>query len=506
MSTEFDPMLAKVVMAAPTRTEAALGLASALDRTRLGGVVTNRDFLSAVLRSDEFLAGDTTTDFIDRTGLATDSPPYRGLFLHAAASAVALVSQARNRELATALGFMTSGYRNSVMPDEVLPLTALDSAAGDVDVSVAYRRQRDGSYRLRVAPLQADAPYAPPDDDEPQQGDGVDDDSESSDGAVPDSSEFVLRPHSIQIHPIFDDSAGGVTDAPPAEQFDAELDVETGGMRGTWQISRRGHDWYVTGPLTGSATLRKRSRFPDPDAETVEGGLVAPMPGKVLMVDVSEGDRGARGPGARRDGSHEDGASDHRTGRRRSERGARCCRRSGRQRRTARCHHGKRIADSLRRIASFWSAFEGGRAYPICATTCNHFGGDVSGGLAAAAVTIMPAATLRRCVGSRCGQRHLWRDCGRTVRGHLRARSPADRGRQQRDGGRDGGRLRHTRRHSSRGVHGRDAGWLDPGAHRCSAHRQLCLLHAVLGDCRVHLRHRRNDRRVNGADVRGAHR
>ena len=305
VGTEFDPMLAKVVMAAPTRTEAALGLASALDRTRMGGVVTNRDFLSAVLRSEEFLAGDTTTDFIDRTGLATASPPDRGLFLHAAASAVALVSQARNRELATALGFMTSGYRNSVMPDEVLPITALDPVAGDVDVSVAYRRQRDGSYRLRVAPLRTDAPFAPPEDGEPQPSDGDAGDSGSDEagydgGDLPDSSEFVVRPYSIQIHTIVDDVAGGVTDAPPAEQFDAELDVTVlnsfgGGMRGTWQISRRGHDWYVTGPLTGSATLRERSRFPNPDAEAVEGGLVAPMPGKVLMVNVSEGDRVSAG-------------------------------------------------------------------------------------------------------------------------------------------------------------------------------------------------------------------
>ena len=305
VGTEFDPMLAKVVMTAPTRTEAALGLASALDRTRLGGVVTNRDFLSAVLRSDEFLAGDTTTDFIDRTGLATASPPGRGLFLHAAASAVALVSQARNRELTTALGFMTSGYRNSVMPDEVLPLTALDPAAGDVDVSVAYRRQRDRSYRLRVGPLRTDAPFAPPEDGEPQPSDGEADDGDDGGGdngdeGLPDSSEFVVRPHSIQIHTIVDDMAGGVTDAPPAEQFDAELDVTVlnssgSGMRGTWQISRRGHNWYVTGPLTGSATLRERSRFPDPDAEAVEGGLVAPMPGKVLMVNVSEGDRVSAG-------------------------------------------------------------------------------------------------------------------------------------------------------------------------------------------------------------------
>ena len=238
VGTEFDPMLAKVIMAAPTRSEAALGLASALDRTRLGGVVTNRDFLSAVLRSDEFLAADTTTDFIDRTGLATSSP-VQEQFLHAAAAAVALISQARNRAQATALGFMTSGYRNSVMPDEVLPLTASGHGSGELDVSVTYRRQRDGSFRLRVAPLRADAPYAPPEIDSPPDGDG--------DGQH-GTSDFAVLPHSIQIHPIVDDrvridAGGGVTDAPPAEEFDAELDVETGGLRGTWQVSRRGHHW-----------------------------------------------------------------------------------------------------------------------------------------------------------------------------------------------------------------------------------------------------------------------
>jgi propionyl-CoA carboxylase alpha chain len=67
---EFDPMLAKVVAHAPTRAEAAGRLALALERLHLGGVVTNRDFLAAVLRSEAFLAGDTTTDFIDRVAPA----------------------------------------------------------------------------------------------------------------------------------------------------------------------------------------------------------------------------------------------------------------------------------------------------------------------------------------------------------------------------------------------------------------------------------------------------
>ena len=63
---EFDPLLAKVIVHAPTRSEAALRLARVLETTRVQGLVTNRDFLVATLRTPEFLAGDTTTDFAPR--------------------------------------------------------------------------------------------------------------------------------------------------------------------------------------------------------------------------------------------------------------------------------------------------------------------------------------------------------------------------------------------------------------------------------------------------------
>lgn len=62
----FDPLLAKIIATAPTRTEAASSLALALERLHIGGVTTNRDFLAATLRHEQFLAGDTTTDFIER--------------------------------------------------------------------------------------------------------------------------------------------------------------------------------------------------------------------------------------------------------------------------------------------------------------------------------------------------------------------------------------------------------------------------------------------------------
>ncbi len=62
----FDPMLAKVIAHGPNRTEASSRLALSLERTHLAGMRTNRDFLVNVLRTPEFLEGDTTTDFIPR--------------------------------------------------------------------------------------------------------------------------------------------------------------------------------------------------------------------------------------------------------------------------------------------------------------------------------------------------------------------------------------------------------------------------------------------------------
>jgi propionyl-CoA carboxylase alpha chain len=66
VSTFYDAMLAKVVCHAPTRQAAARKLADTLARARIHGVTTNRDQLVAVLRSEAFLAGDVSTDFLAR--------------------------------------------------------------------------------------------------------------------------------------------------------------------------------------------------------------------------------------------------------------------------------------------------------------------------------------------------------------------------------------------------------------------------------------------------------
>ena len=86
-------MLAKVVCHAPTREAAARKLADTLARARIHGVVTNRDLLVRVLRSEAFVAGEVSAPLScrrSRTGLRASSNR-RG---HAVAAAIALAEQA----------------------------------------------------------------------------------------------------------------------------------------------------------------------------------------------------------------------------------------------------------------------------------------------------------------------------------------------------------------------------------------------------------------------------
>jgi propionyl-CoA carboxylase alpha chain len=65
ISMFYDPMIAKVITHAPTRTEAADAQVAALDRFHVRGISHNADFLSALMQHPRFRAGTAvTTAFI----------------------------------------------------------------------------------------------------------------------------------------------------------------------------------------------------------------------------------------------------------------------------------------------------------------------------------------------------------------------------------------------------------------------------------------------------------
>ncbi len=231
VGTSFDPMLAKVIAHAPTRAEAALRLALALERTHLGGVITNRDFLVATLRHDAYLAGDTTTAFINEhaPARAVEPAPER---LARVAAGVALWVQGTNRASARVLEYLPSGWRNARMPDERV---ALD--LGGERIEVRYRIRRDGRFRL---------------------GDGT----------------------TATIHQW---SPAGI-DATVGDRR-VRLQVTRGGSAGP----AAGDRLYVhDGAVDLDVVVLPRFTVPGSDAPT--GGLTAPMPGKVLDVRVAVGD------------------------------------------------------------------------------------------------------------------------------------------------------------------------------------------------------------------------
>lgn len=232
VSVEFDPLIAKVIAHAPSRREAAGRLARVLAGTRVQGVVTNRDFLVATLRTPEFLAGDTTTDFIERvnpgrTRAVSDEE------LSDAAVATVIYSQAENRRRASVLQSVPSGWRNSIMPPETVRFRY-----GEAEIPVEYRSRRDGSFEVNV------------------------------DGAG----------HQVRV---FRADGQGV-------------DIEIDGRREQLSVRAAGDRWLLQGPQ-GGVELVELPRFPTQEHAKVAGGLTAPMPGKVTVIHVRAGDAVTKG-------------------------------------------------------------------------------------------------------------------------------------------------------------------------------------------------------------------
>jgi propionyl-CoA carboxylase alpha chain len=148
VGVHYDPLLAKVVAHAPTRSEAARRLAAALAAARLHGVVTNRDLLVGILRSEPFLAGATDTSFLDHhppaeLAAAAGSGDPSTTRLHAAAAALA--AQAERRAAATVYPTIPSGWRNNPSQLQRVDLEPVPGHGDGAVVPVGYRFDRSGA-------------------------------------------------------------------------------------------------------------------------------------------------------------------------------------------------------------------------------------------------------------------------------------------------------------------------------------------------------------------------
>jgi propionyl-CoA carboxylase alpha chain len=219
-------------MHAGTRREAALRLASVLERLRLHGVTTNRDLLVNILRHEAFLSGDTSTDFIERHQPARErNVPAEEV--RAAALAAALATQQANRAEARLLKTIPSGWRNNPSTMQQVRFTH-----GNEDVVTRYLRKRDGGFTYDVGGQRGEA--------------------------------RIIR------------------------SDDGQMELEIDGVQRTWSVVSDGLRYWVQG-AAGEVRLVDVPRFPEPEREHVTGGYAAPMPGSIEAVNVEPGQQVSAG-------------------------------------------------------------------------------------------------------------------------------------------------------------------------------------------------------------------
>ena len=134
-------MLAKVISHGSTREEASEKLAIGLEKAHFGGFTNNIGFLCNILRNQDFIAGNTTTDFIELykpEGQIILSESERIL----TGISAALWIQEINRKTATVLKNIPSGWHNARLPNQRISFE-IDGE----EIEIKYKRLRDNSFK-----------------------------------------------------------------------------------------------------------------------------------------------------------------------------------------------------------------------------------------------------------------------------------------------------------------------------------------------------------------------
>ena len=229
IGTDFDPMLAKVISHGSTREEASEKLAIGLEKAHFGGFTNNIGFLCNILRNKDFIAGNTTTDFIElykpegQIILTESERTLTGI-------SAALWIQEINRKTATVLKNIPSGWHNARLPNQRISFE-IDGE----EVEIEYKRLRDNSFK------------------------------------TPDGTIAIVHGWSID-----------------------SIDIEINGFRYKYSVTKDENLILIT-HQRGSKVFKIFPRFQSLSAKTPEGSLVSPMPGKVIEVNVKQGQKVSMG-------------------------------------------------------------------------------------------------------------------------------------------------------------------------------------------------------------------
>ncbi len=227
IGTEFDPLLAKVIAYGVDRATAIAKMTTFLRGFELHGITTNRDAMVAILESPDFVSGNTTTGFIPEHPDVVNAGPTTST-LHAHSLAATMFDVQIDR-LAQPWHNAPTAWRT--MGQQALTTDAFDHRTSTINV--AWMLEPNGDLTAEI--------------------DGV-----ATRGRI-------------------------------GELGDDSLTLELAGVTRRFDIHRVDQHRYVNSSL-GQTDLVKRARFPQPSTVESTGGSTAPVPGRIISIEVSPGD------------------------------------------------------------------------------------------------------------------------------------------------------------------------------------------------------------------------
>ena len=229
ITPDYDPMLAKVIAIGETREQSAKLLAKELRSTHLAGIKTNKDFLVQCLENNSFLKGKTTSDFIPREHKKLFKAVDKKL-LDSAMKASALWLQEHNKKDNKKLHFLPRNWTNGILPKQDITFEFSDE-----EYKFQYENNNDHIqiHREHFERLST-------------------------------SSALIISVDEEHIHCEID----GIAIKALITCFHDEITINSG---------------------SGDLAFKVLPKFIDPNEIIIEGSLTAPMPGKILNINVKKG-------------------------------------------------------------------------------------------------------------------------------------------------------------------------------------------------------------------------
>ncbi len=225
VSMFYDPMIAKLIIHASDRVEAARKMKYVLEKLVCQGIVTNQQLLLDIVSNEKFIAGNYTTHFIES---AIDlKPAIDTVSFNKSLIAATLFQWSQRNSKRTLLKSMPSGWRSNFYE-----MQKENFVFQEKEYLVSYKFDQN-KFSIKIEDTSFDA----------------------------------------QIHSIEGPS----------------ISIEINGVIAQYQMFQKEKNLYLHNDKIGNITLQLKDRFPVKNIANNTNEYLTPMPSKVVKVEVQVG-------------------------------------------------------------------------------------------------------------------------------------------------------------------------------------------------------------------------